>query len=338
MAHPQPGYQPTNPGTLSGVQLGARTAITQQIQLRSLPADDDAPAERWARLLWQPEPPTCRLHLQAQDSASPDGSWEADPLLELEDPLAGDFLARLTQALAQEGWQLCSCGSCAHWRPLAQATNPDGLPLGRCAWQFQGTPQLTRPPGWNQQSGLALPCVHWQEAQELSPPVPEEEPALPQVTPPQPPVKEGWLARLGRRLKGEKPSLRPQEPWWQAIQERSGVGAGTEPCFACQGRLANLGALLQTTPQGDRHTSSVWRCRRCHTFYLNDWVDRWARLDSLETEERILRLAPEEALIALALFLGADEAGPVPGLEPAAWLEDLLKERPLLRHRIVKGR
>ncbi len=330
-----PGYQPTNPVTLSGVHPGSRTAVVQQVLLRPL-ASQEAGTARWARLLWQPESSVCRLFLQETDS--PDGRWEEEPLLELVDPLAGDFLARLRQALGQEGWQLRSCGSCAHWRPLPRTTHPDGLPLGRCVWQPPESPSLTQPPAWDQQSGLALSCVHWQEAQATQSPAPEEETPSVQAEPPEALVKGGLLARLGRRLKGEKPRSQPEQPWWRAIQERSGVGAGTEPCFACQGRLANLGAFTQSTPQGDRRTSSVWRCRRCHTFYLNDWVDRWERLDSLETEERILRLAPAEALITLARFLEVAEAIPGAGPDPATWLEELLDSRPLLSHRVVKGR
>ena len=83
--------------------------------------------------------------------------------------------------------------------------------------------------------------------------------------------------------------------WEEGLIERSGVGAGTEPCFACQGRIANLGALAVATPEGDKQTFSVWRCRSCYTYYLNDWIDRWERTDSLETEESYYRLCPTEA-------------------------------------------
>ena len=84
------------------------------------------------------------------------------------------------------------------------------------------------------------------------------------------------------------------------------MGAGTERCLACIGRIANLGALTVAAEGGDKRndkrTLSVWRCRLCHTYYLNDWVDRWERLDSLETEESYYRIAPGEALELLALF------------------------------------
>ncbi|HXF61351.1 MAG TPA: hypothetical protein VNK95_07030, partial [Caldilineaceae bacterium] len=36
--------------------------------------------------------------------------------------------------------------------------------------------------------------------------------------------------------------------------------------------------------------------------YFNDWIDRWERLESLETEERYFRIAPAEADLALTLI------------------------------------
>lgn len=62
------------------------------------------------------------------------------------------------------------------------------------------------------------------------------------------------------------------------------------------------------SPEGDKQTYSVWRCRLCYTYYLNDWIDRWERTDSLETEETYYRLAPQEALEILAVIEGV--AGP----------------------------
>ena len=124
--------------------------------------------------------------------------------------------------------------------------------------------------------------------------------------------------------------------------ERSGVGAGTEPCFACQGRIANLGALAVATPEGDKQTFSIWRCRACYTYYLNDWIDRWERTDSLETEERYYRLAPAEALAILAVIDNV-----VHGEHPArrhergaerAWLLAFIGARAELSHQIRQGR
>jgi hypothetical protein len=113
--------------------------------------------------------------------------------------------------------------------------------------------------------------------------------------------------RIGRALS------RPAAPLTleQSLAERSGVGAGTEPCFVCQGRIANLGALAVETPEGDKQTFSVWRCRLCFTLYLSNWIDRWERVESLETEETIHRIAPFEAAELLTLF-GAVRGGDHP--------------------------
>ena len=120
------------------------------------------------------------------------------------------------------------------------------------------------------------------------------------------------------------------------------MGAGTEPCFACQGRIANLGALTVDTDEGDKHTYSVWRCRACHTTYLNSWIDRWERLDSLETEETYYRIAPAEAVEVLAVIDGV-----VGGEHPAgrhtraaerAWFEAFVRERRPLSHQRKQGR
>ena len=124
--------------------------------------------------------------------------------------------------------------------------------------------------------------------------------------------------------------------------ERSGVGAGTEPCFACQGRIANLGALAVESTAGDKQTFSVWRCRSCYSLYLSDWSDRWERLENLETEELIYRVAPAEAAELLSLILS------VPGGEHPAqraershlrdWLLNFAANRPLLSRQIKQGR
>jgi hypothetical protein len=130
--------------------------------------------------------------------------------------------------------------------------------------------------------------------------------------------------------------------WAARIVERSGVGAGTEPCFACQGRIANLGALAVASPEGDKQTFSVWRCRQCFTYYLNDWIDRWERTDSLETEETYYRLAPQEALEALRVIDGVvDAEHPARRHErdaQRAWMVEFIGARAPLSHQIKQGR
>jgi hypothetical protein len=145
--------------------------------------------------------------------------------------------------------------------------------------------------------------------------------------------------RLWHRIRRHN---QPTQPWADEIIERSGVGAGTEPCFVCQGRLANLGALAVATPEGDKQTFSVWRCRSCYTTYLNDWTDRWERLENLETEERYFRIAPAEAYAALSIIhatAGAEHPGrrTERNLQRAQILALIEGEEPL-SHQIRQGR
>ncbi len=137
-------------------------------------------------------------------------------------------------------------------------------------------------------------------------------------------------------------SLGQPAAWEDKLVERSGVGAGTEPCFVCQGRIANLGALAVASPEGDKQTYSVWRCRHCYTYYLNDWIDRWERTDSLETEESYYRLAPQEALEILQVIDGVvDAEHPARRHEregERTWMLQFLGERPKLSHQIKLGR
>jgi hypothetical protein len=146
-------------------------------------------------------------------------------------------------------------------------------------------------------------------------------------------------ARKGQQAVG--PGI-AQASWADRIVERSGVGAGTEPCFACQGRIANLGALAVASPEGDKQTFSVWRCRQCFTYYLNDWIDRWERTDSLETEETYYRLAPQEALEMLAVIDGVvDAEHPARRHERGAeraWMVDFIGAREPLSHQVKQGR
>ena len=120
------------------------------------------------------------------------------------------------------------------------------------------------------------------------------------------------------------------------------MGAGTEPCFVCQGRIANLGALAVESDEGDQQTYSVWRCRVCFTTYLQDWVDRWVRLDSLETEESYYRVNPAEASALLQIFFtvagGEHPAQRRTRTEQRAQLRAFLAARTPLSRQIRQGR
>jgi hypothetical protein len=356
-------FQLFNLETMSGVFPGTRTMVFQRVRVRPLEQGDDTPdAAPWVRLLWYEEPAACAVELGSK-------------LLRIPQPLDGDFGARLAEALAANNLRYMACGSCAFWQAAAAKT-ADGLPAGRCTWsagvlacspvagshvagQDACAPDVG---GLAVQSLLALDCSHWEPAgsagavqqtqAEQTPP--EQTPGEPAEVAPivkraerESDERWSWWGRLRRRFGGHAaPSAKTQPAsdagWEERIVERSGVGAGTEPCFACQGRIANLGALAVASPEGDKQTYSVWRCRQCFTYYLNDWIDRWERTDSLETEETYYRLAPQEALELLAVIDGVvDAEHPARRHERDAervWVQQFIGARPILSHQIKQGR
>jgi hypothetical protein len=154
-----------------------------------------------------------------------------------------------------------------------------------------------------------------------------------------------WWGQIKRAFGGRpqpEPPAAGARGWEEIVVERSGVGAGTEQCHACNGRIANLGALTVATEQGDKQTFSIWRCRLCYTFYLNDWIDRWERTESLETEETYYRLAPAEALAMLAVIDNVvDAEHPARRHERDAqrrWMLDFLAGHVPLTHQVKQGR
>jgi hypothetical protein len=351
-------FQLFNLDTMSGVFPGTRTMVFQRVRVR-LHAASDAPAApaAWARLLWYDDPAACVVELNDT------------PLLRIPNPQGKDFGIRLQAGLAAAGYELLACGSCTFWQASAAVTHA-GLTLGRCTWQDATGAQASLPSSaagegtggdacvpvapdvLALQSLLALDCSHWQLAQEpAAAPLPAD-PSQAGATPPTIPMRAeresderwSWWGRLRRSWRGRPRSVETPAPvrWEDKIVERSGLGAGTEPCFACQGRIANLGALAVASPEGDKQTFSVWRCRLCCTYYLNDWIDRWERTDSLETEETYYRLAPYEALAILAVIDNVVDADhPARRHERGAqraWMQQFLNGRPVLSHQIKQGR
>ncbi len=367
-----------NLNTMSGVFPGTRTMIYQRIRVAPFGAsshgqpDHGAPIQtwRWARVLWYDDPRSCVVELEAPDEAkaASQANQPAAWLVRIADPEPANLAQLLEGALAAVGWQWITCGSCAFWQPLAART-VDGLPTGRC--MFSGAEAAKAEaakaeaakaeaakaalavvhPALSAQSMLALACAAWRSAgtQPLPRMGEAEADALDAIAPfrkrAEQESDERWtLAGQMRRWlrKSAPPAPAPMQTWEDRIVERSGVGAGAEPCFACQGRIANLGALVVATPEGDKQTFSVWRCRTCYTYYLNDWIDRWERTDSLETEERYFRLAPAEALEVIAVI---DDV--VHAEHPArrhertaqrAWMLAFIGDRPLLSHQVRQGR
>lgn len=297
----QTTVQRFNLQTMSGVFPGTRTPVFQRVQIEQI---ESTPSDKqWLQLAWYTDPAACVAYALSPDETVDGG----EPRLQLSEPLTGDFNQRLQDALAAQHQRLRTCGSCRFWQARAIVTQ-DQLPTGVCGWQDTTTSAEAVPLTLALQSALALHCPHWQPAQsaagEARAPVVLD---AGQSLAPMRKVAENaeirlplWQ-RLWKRMRAHRRRGQARD-WESMFQERSGIGAGTEPCFVCQGRIANLGALTVGTPEGDKQTLSVWRCRHCYTLYLNNWIDRWERLDNLETAESYYRIAPAEAKALLTLI------------------------------------
>lgn len=324
-----------NLDTMSGVSPGTRTAVYRKLVLSS---GEDEP-EQWHTLSWYTDPPSLALSAQPGQIVA---AWL------LPDTEAG-FTVGIAEALERVALRPAACFACRHWRPLL-GTDADGVPLGRCDWQAE-VDSVAQPAQrlLTVQSALSLACDHF-EVRGLSETATDSSPAesdllplrMPKAAELDPDRLPFW-PRLRRQLRDRLTRRQVPAPnWEEQLVERSGVGAGTEPCFVCQGRLANLGALAVACDEGDKQTLSIWRCRTCHTLYLNDWIDRWERLDNLETEERYYRVAPAEAYTVLRIIHttpGGDhparraERGPL-----RAEVLALLAGKTPLSHQIRQGR
>jgi hypothetical protein len=335
MPHQSQPIQHFNLETMSGVFPGSRTAVYQRLRLTPTAGDGADTTPRWFQLQWYADPPGLALLPREMDGAP-------SPLLQHGGQISPSTLHRwLDHRLQGEGWVMQSCGLCQHWQPAGAAT-PDGLPLGHCRWAANMGD--TRPPdALALQSSLALDCAHFAKAAE-SPVLPANPAASPRVplSAELDPDRRPFWPRLWQHIRHKLATTRSTGGASVSLAERSGVGAGTEPCFVCQGRLANLGAAAVASPEGDKQTLSIWRCRLCQTTYFNDWIDRWERLESLETEERVFRIAPAEAFYALALIHG--EVG---GDHPAGRSERsplrtkllaLVADREPISHQLRQGR
>ncbi|MCC7352716.1 MAG: hypothetical protein IT330_03085 [Anaerolineae bacterium] len=230
-----------------------------------------------------------------------------------------ETLARLSAAVAADGYRVRSCGTCANFRPSGPSYQVSGGWAGYCTWAREHQAKSAA----FTQLLLSAPCDQYAPEEADKGGRSREEPtaggtsltllpegrgstfflppALPVVTPVRREEKGGWRT-WWRRLRGKHKDSGPG-PFIDdeiALVERSGKRPGTVPCPTCSGRIANWGALNTVTERGDTRTFSVWRCRQCLAYFLEDWVDAWVRTDSLETVERLYRLAPAEATAALA--------------------------------------
>ncbi len=301
-----------NIATMSGIYPGSRTMIYQRLRLRQGDEASDGASNgangRWAQLQWYTDPASAIL-LQANEKQP-----TPKPLLAIPEPEQPNFVQRLHEGLSGINLKADACFACRNWQPLPVHTD-DRLPAGRCRWNDD---EGTIPSAIATQSALSLACQHFQPLDEpQSNPVTTTSPSTvhPRVlkSAELDPDRLPFWPRLWHRMRHSlRQGQRPVQNWTQQVIERSGVGAGTEPCFICQGRLANLGALAVASPEGDKQTLSVWRCRSCYTTYFNDWTDRWERLDNLETEESYYRIAPAETYAILSIIhatVGGDHPG-----------------------------
>lgn len=328
------GFQLFNPETMSGVFPGARTQVYQRVRLT--PIDGAAEGACWALFLWYDDPSSCVIY--RQNNAN--GQLDNLPLAQLSLSTGETLTRRLQEALNVAGWQMETCGACIHWR-ASISQESDQFPKGRCTLlpdNHEAPPAVLAA-----QSFLALRCESWRPTvEEIAPAEEIVVRPLPRAAQLSDSKKRGWERVRMFIQRWFVPKRAGDVPLAERLIERSGVGAGTEPCFVCQGRIANLTALAVESDEGDKETFSVWRCRSCFTLYLSDWVDRWERLDSLETEESIYRLAPVEALAILQRFdsvVGGDHPGRRRDRnEIRAWIKGQIAGRTPVSHIVKQGR
>ncbi len=352
--------------TMSGIFPGTRPQHVRQVLIDSLASGGEANEQldiqsttQWAQLRWYeaaakpaadgPANEPKMNEITTEDLATvalfvgtAAGEWQGEPLIALSWPTAeheggavvdGALVDALSERLAAAGWRLHACATCAHWWPSEES--------GRCTWRAASrdddraatapdldADSLTEPLA--AQALLALACTHWQPAAERGSP-PRPTPALPAVRPARRALWRRLLPRLDNRQAAHGPDWRTQV--MERLSGPGSISAGTEPCVVCPGRSVNLGARSGESAEGDAETWSIWRCNRCHTFYANQWIDRWVRLDSLETEETVARIAPGEAFALLQQIVGPADKG-----EWTNSFRQLFASRPPLAHQIKRGR
>lgn len=318
-----------NVGAMSGVFSGTRTE--RFFRLRLAHKAENPFALYWYQLLIPPEPGVHAPYLLAryrpveqrsrgQNSPPP---AEAGGETEAVQFYAPELLQSLPAQLDALGYDLHACGTCRFWQQQRRATQIEAA-TGRCTFTPDRLDEnlAQEADAHRDQSALALGCIHWRARAQDTPidgqgtgsaePTDSAldpgalQPSSTETDSAQANTGSGAIARLLSGLFGNRQKKAPADR--PLFGERSGVGAGTEACFACQGRLANLGALVVESPEGDPETYSIWRCRECRSIFLNRWFDRWVRTDSLETDETHFRIAPLEAAEGLAIMRATPNA------------------------------
>lgn len=238
---------------------------------------------------------------------------------------AGALFAAVQAAVTARGWEVQACGACVYWH--VTSTDLSGS-TGVCAWPSADPPRGSSA----QQRVLAAPCMHFAATAADAGPQPAA--AVPPVEA-APGTGRPWWQRL--RLRRSGPSMTPPGLREQEVAERSGKRPGTIPCLACPGRMANLGAQNCRTSEGDERTFSIWRCRQCLGYYLNDWTDKWVRTDSLEVVDIYYRLAPQESLTCLGMIEQVSLKR-MPAADLQTWMETYLTGRVATRSEVRRAR
>lgn len=356
----QEGHTRFNLATMSGVFPGTRTQIYQRVQVEETTLTDSVNrVRRWLQLMWFEAP----MRLIAYPLTNTETATNTEPFFVLEFADNQPFAAQLQRALAHRNVALRACGSCRYWRSQKGQSSTEP-PVGQCTWPVNGeqstVPDVEGIAMLKAQSALAPACRHWLSIEGTERPADSAAPdqwaevatmrRAAEDAEIRRPVLQRWRRRVGRWLRSRlitqsedvKHQPTSSASWQAELVERSGLGAGTEPCLVCQGRIANIGALTVATPEDDKQTFSVWRCRNCYALYLNSWIDRWERLDNLETEESYYRIAPDEATELLTVineYRGGEH--PHRRHERAAarqFFTDFLGEAIPLSHQVRQGR
>ena len=355
-----------DPQTMSGISPGRRTRAFQRFRMGVDDSDRDL---RWIRLLWDEDVGDNRIGAELAVFDADHSQWVPTDIDIPPGESRQAVMEHLATLSPDNGPELC--GSCDHWNATSTHDSVD-IPFGDCTFRVGAEvshPALVEQSyfalaclHWERTDDI----IGGKETPSQPPPMSGEELTAARessllhreieeaqqgeiesiaLT-----AKSGWRRWMNRIQEYTRrspilrdpdpvrrdPRGRPQRPTPNlpppAIAERSGIGAGTEPCAACSGRTANLAGVTSTDAAGDPVTYSLWRCRLCRTLYLNRWIDRWVRLDNLEIEEGYYRVAPNEATYLYGLINSAEAS------DMAAQLEQFTAERAYLSHQIRQGR
>lgn len=331
----RPLLAPFNPDTMSGIYPGDRSAVYQRVLGQQIEAAD-VPAQ-WLQVSWDGQPPG---PLVSVDRGSEEAYCISDFRLVISDPR--EACRALAAELFARDMDLHACGSCGFWDEVT-GTTADELPSGRCAFPVAGVEPALAPPELAVQSAFSLACTHWIPRDQFVPPVKvsDGDHAQANVAPTAAAASEVAGPSPWQRVRSLLTRARrdPDDPRRKPIPLPKKVTAvGTEPCFVCQGRIARLGSHTIRTDEGDNETFTIWRCHICYSTYLGDWIDRWVRLDSLETQEAFYRIAPPVASDLLSRFHAAKVQDAAARQDLELQLRSLTAETEPVSRQVKQGR